>query len=144
MAEALTIVRTEVPRVDGRDKVTGRSTFVSDMVVPGMLHARILRSPHPHARITRIDTEAAKALPGVAVVLTGADLTDVDPYYGPAFKINPYSRSIACASRAIRWPRWRPDPLIGDAALNLIVADYEPLPAATTSIAFGGRRRRFS
>jgi CO/xanthine dehydrogenase Mo-binding subunit len=131
-SEPLTIVRKPVPRIEARDKVTGRSTFVSDMVLPGMLHARVLRSAHAHARIVRIDTAAAAALPGVVTVLTGADLTDVDPYYGPAFKDQPmlaidrarFEGDPVAAVAAT-------DPVIADAALDLIVVDYEPLPAVS-------------
>jgi 4-hydroxybenzoyl-CoA reductase alpha subunit len=58
-------------RVDGRAKVTGQTRFADDIVLPRMLHGKLLRSPHPHARIVRIDTVRAEALPGVHLVLTG-------------------------------------------------------------------------
>src|SRR5580765_690214 len=58
-------------RVDGRAKVTGQTKFADDLVFPRMLHGKLLRSPHPHARIIRIDTSKAEALPGVHLVLTG-------------------------------------------------------------------------
>ena len=58
-------------RVDGRAKVTGQTRYADDLVLPRMLHARLLRSPHPHARIVRVDTARAAALPGVHLVLTG-------------------------------------------------------------------------
>ncbi len=61
-------------RVDAAAKVTGSATFVHDMVLPGMLHARILTSPHASARIRAIDTSKARRMPGVRAVLTGADL----------------------------------------------------------------------
>ena len=61
-------------RVDGRAKVTGQTRFADDLVFPRMLHGKLLRSPHPHARITRIDTSRAEGLPGVHLVLTGAAL----------------------------------------------------------------------
>jgi CO/xanthine dehydrogenase Mo-binding subunit len=60
--------------VDGAAKVTGSALFVHDLVLPGMLHARILTSPHPSARIVRIDTTKARAMPGVKAVLSGEDL----------------------------------------------------------------------
>jgi CO/xanthine dehydrogenase Mo-binding subunit/aerobic-type carbon monoxide dehydrogenase small subunit (CoxS/CutS family) len=63
-----------VSRLDGIAKVMGTATFVHDMTLPGMLHARIVTSPHPSARIVRIDTEKARSMPGVRAVLTGADL----------------------------------------------------------------------
>ncbi len=62
------------PRLDAAAKVTGSAVFVHDMTLSGMLHARILTSPHPAARIKRIDTSKARAMPGVRAVLTGADL----------------------------------------------------------------------
>jgi 4-hydroxybenzoyl-CoA reductase subunit alpha len=58
-------------RVDGRAKVTGQTRFADDVVLPRMLHCRLLRSPHPHARIVRVDTEAAAHVEGVHLVLTG-------------------------------------------------------------------------
>jgi 4-hydroxybenzoyl-CoA reductase alpha subunit len=58
-------------RVDGRAKVTGQTRFADDIALPRMLHCRLLRSPHPHARIVRIDTEAASRADGVHLVLTG-------------------------------------------------------------------------
>ena len=61
-------------RVDARAKVTGQTRFADDIVLPRMLHARLLRSPVPHARVARIDVSRARALPGVHLVLTGSDL----------------------------------------------------------------------
>ena len=60
----------------GPGKVTGRAKYLDDLELPGMLHAKILRSPHPHARILDIDTSKAEALPGVKAVLTAADCPD--------------------------------------------------------------------
>ncbi|HEX6268098.1 MAG TPA: molybdopterin cofactor-binding domain-containing protein, partial [Burkholderiales bacterium] len=60
-------------RVDGRAKVTGQTRFADDIVLPRMLHMRLLRSPHPHALIESMDCEKAKAHPGVHLVLTGKD-----------------------------------------------------------------------
>src|SRR5687768_2767414 len=60
-------------RVDGRAKVTGQTRFADDIVLPRMLHMRMLRSPHPHALIESIDTEKAKACPDVHLILTGKD-----------------------------------------------------------------------
>jgi 4-hydroxybenzoyl-CoA reductase alpha subunit len=60
-------------RVDGRAKVTGQTRFADDIMLPRMLHGRLLRSPHPHARIVRVETTRAAALAGVHLVLTGAD-----------------------------------------------------------------------
>src|SRR3981189_3655442 len=61
-------------RVDARAKVTGQTRFADDIFLPRMAHCKLLRSPHPHARIRRIDTSRALAHPGVYLVLTGKDL----------------------------------------------------------------------
>ena len=61
-------------KVDGIDKATGRAVYADDIVLPGMLHAKTLRSPHPHARIVSIDASAALAMKGVHAVITGQDL----------------------------------------------------------------------
>ena len=55
----------EVPAVDSEERVTGQALYTSDIQLPGMLHARILRSPYPHARIKRMRTDRAASLPGV-------------------------------------------------------------------------------
>ena len=60
----------DVPRIDAYERVTGRATYTRDMQLPGMLYARVLRSPHPHARIRSIDVSAAEAMPGVRAVIT--------------------------------------------------------------------------
>ncbi len=75
-------VGTSVPRLDAIEKVTGRATYVGDIKRSGMLHAKILPSPIPRARITAIDTTATQQLPGVVAVLTREHLYDIDPYYG--------------------------------------------------------------
>jgi CO/xanthine dehydrogenase Mo-binding subunit len=68
------LIGKSVPRIDGPEKVTGSATFTADMKLPGMLYARMLLSPHAHARILSIDTDKARQLPGVKAVLTGKDL----------------------------------------------------------------------
>ncbi|MHC5037132.1 MAG: xanthine dehydrogenase family protein molybdopterin-binding subunit [Planctomycetota bacterium] len=62
-----------IRRVDGVEKVTGAAKYTVDIQLPGMLHGKILRSPHPHAKILNIDTAKARALPGVGAVITAAD-----------------------------------------------------------------------
>src|SRR5271168_2031154 len=61
-------------RVDARAKVTGQTRFADDIFLPRMAHCKLLRSPHPHARIKSVDTSRALAHPGVYLVLTGKDL----------------------------------------------------------------------
>ena len=68
-----------VPRVEGREKVTGIAEYIHNMRVPGMLHAKIFRSNMPHGRIRSIDTSQAAAMPGVHDVYTGADIQTVIP-----------------------------------------------------------------
>src|SRR5215470_16147320 len=67
-------VGLSIPRPDGPEKVTGKVQYVADIQPKGMLHAKLLRSPHAHARIKRIDTSKAKALAGVRAVVTAADI----------------------------------------------------------------------
>lgn len=74
--ENFKIVGTRVKRPDGMDKVTGKAKFGADVVAPGMLHAAVVRSPHAHARIIKIDTSKAEALKGVKGVVTRADFAE--------------------------------------------------------------------
>ena len=68
------VIGTRPIRPDGIDKVTGRAQYGADIHLPGMLWGHVLRSPHAHAIIKRIDVSKALALPGVKGVVTGADL----------------------------------------------------------------------
>jgi CO/xanthine dehydrogenase Mo-binding subunit len=119
--------------VDGVEKVTGRARYVGDLTLPGMAYARLLRSPYPHARLARIDVARARALAGVYAVITGADLTWCDPYFGPAFRDRPivaidvarYEGEPVAAVAAV-------DDLTAAEALDLIDVEYEELPAVTT------------
>jgi 4-hydroxybenzoyl-CoA reductase alpha subunit len=72
--EVLRVIGVPRRRVDARAKVTGQTRFADDIVLPRMAHCKLLRSPHPHARIRKIDTSRALAHPGVYLVLTGKDL----------------------------------------------------------------------
>src|SRR5512134_3787866 len=86
------VVGHSVYRKDAKQKVTGQVLHVGNIEMPGMLHVAVLRSPFAHARITRIDKSRAEKVPGVAVVLTGADVVKmpgVDPHFGPAFRDQP-------------------------------------------------------
>ncbi|MGQ0571972.1 MAG: xanthine dehydrogenase family protein molybdopterin-binding subunit [Armatimonadota bacterium] len=133
MSESLTIVGQPLGRVEGLEKVTGRARFVSDLLLPDMLHARILRSAHAHATLRRVDASGALTTPGVVAVLTGGDLRDIDPYYGPAYKDQPIL--------AIDRVRYEGEPVAAVAAVDAVAADeaverieveYEPLAAAAT------------
>jgi CO/xanthine dehydrogenase Mo-binding subunit/aerobic-type carbon monoxide dehydrogenase small subunit (CoxS/CutS family) len=132
-AGELRVVGHSVQRTDVIDKVTGRARYVTDMELPGMAHAQLLRSPYAHARIRGIDVSRARAVPGVHAVLTGADLTWCDPYYGPAFRDRPVL--------AIDVVRYEGEPVVAvaavdaataAAALELVEIDWEELPAVTT------------
>ncbi|HEU0245508.1 MAG TPA: xanthine dehydrogenase family protein molybdopterin-binding subunit [Gaiellaceae bacterium] len=78
-----------VPRRDAHEKLRGKAQFAGDIVVPRMLHGKVLRSRLPHARITSIDVSGAEAMPGVVCILTAADLADLDPYWGHAIRDRP-------------------------------------------------------
>ena len=75
----LNVVGTSPVRHDGVEKVTGRAKFGADLILPGMLVGKILRSPHPHAIIRSIDTSKAEALPGVKAVVTSRDFPELPP-----------------------------------------------------------------
>jgi len=132
-ARPLRVVGQPVPRVDALEKVTGRARYVTDLTVPGMAHAKVLRSPYAHARVKRVDATRARALSGVFAVLAGADLTWCDPYYGPAYRDRPvlaidvarYEGEPVAAVAAV-------DEATAERALELVDVDYEPLTAVMT------------
>ena len=69
-----TVIGTRMLRREDPALLTGEAKFTNDLAIPGALHLAVLRSPHAHARITRFDASAARALPGVVAVYSGADL----------------------------------------------------------------------
>ena len=73
-AREFTVIGQRLAKVDGVGRVTGATPYTDDLVLPGMLHGKILRSPHPHAKILSIDTSEAERLPGVHAVVTGRDM----------------------------------------------------------------------
>jgi carbon-monoxide dehydrogenase large subunit len=117
-----------VGRVEGEAKVTGAARYAADINLPGMLWGKCLRSPLPHARIVRIDTARAAALPGVRAVITAADLPD--RLWGRWLKDMP-----VLARDRVRFVGEKvaavaaDDPDIAEEALNLIDVEYEELPA---------------
>jgi 4-hydroxybenzoyl-CoA reductase subunit alpha len=125
-----TVIGQPLPKIDAWAKVCGETRYADDLVLPRMAYGKLLRSPHPHARIARIDTGRARALPGVYAVITGWDLPAVK------FGILPVSQDEEALCR----DRVR---MVGDAvaavaavdeetaerATELIEVDYEPLPA---------------
>ena len=70
------VVGKSLPRSDGKPKATGSAKYSADIVLPGMLHGKILRSPYPHAIILGIDTSEAEKFPGVRAVLTSKDRSE--------------------------------------------------------------------
>ena len=76
-ASTYKVIGSRPLRPDGVDKVTGRALYGADVKLPGMLHGKVLRSPHAHARILSIDLSAARALPGVRAVVTAQDLPSI-------------------------------------------------------------------
>src|SRR5512134_690190 len=78
-AQKFRVIGRRVPKVDAIDKVTGLAQFGADVLLPRKLVGKVLRSPHAHARIRRIETSQAAVLPGVMAVLTGNDLPTLAP-----------------------------------------------------------------
>ncbi len=121
------------PRLDGAEKATGRAVYVSDLELPGMLYAKILRSPLPHARIVSIDVSEAQALPGVKAVITGRDTLGVR--YGFVDTPSLPADEPPLAEDKVRYVG---EPIaavaavseeIAERALRLIKVKYEELPA---------------
>ena len=79
MAQEFSVIGKRLPRTDAVEKVKGKAEFTADIQLPGMLQAKFLRSPHTHARIPRIATSKAEALPGVKAVLTYKNAPKVPP-----------------------------------------------------------------
>jgi len=122
-------VGISVPRVDGIEKVTGTAKFTGDLAFPGMLQAKVLRSPLPHATIEAIDISKAQSLPGVVAILTRDDLTDIDPHYGNCLR----DRAVVAIDkvRFIGEPVAvvaAEDGLTAEEALSLIDVRYRELP----------------
>src|SRR5258708_39917363 len=126
-------IGVSIARFDAPEKVTGRTQYVGDVQLAGLLHARLLRSPHAHARITRIDASRARALPGVRAVLTAADIPE----------LKPGAKTRAHALLAIDRVVFFGQPVaavaaddlgIADEALDLIDVEYEPLPVAVDPV----------
>ncbi len=133
-AENFNIIGTSVRRVDGVDKVTGQAKYTGDIVVPGMLEGKFLRSPYAHARIVSIDTREAEQVPGVVAVLTSKDLSDINPYLGrgqrkdhPIIALDRvlYAGQPVAAVAAV-------DGLAVEEALEKIDVEYQELPAVIT------------
>lgn len=110
-------------RVEGAEKVTGRARYTYDIRLPGQLYARVLRSPHPHARIARIDTARAEALPGVHAVLSSANAPDM-AWYEESRLFDQTVRFVGDEVAVVAADSEE----IAEDALRLIEVEYEPLP----------------
>jgi CO/xanthine dehydrogenase Mo-binding subunit len=122
-------VGASTPRIDGVEKVTGEAKFAGDLMMPGLLEAKVLRSPLPHALIESIDTSKAESLPGVVAILTRDDLGGIDPYYGNCLR----DRAVVAMDR-VRFVGEpvavvaAEDALTAEEALLLIDVHYQELP----------------
>jgi CO/xanthine dehydrogenase Mo-binding subunit len=128
------IIGQPVPRIDNTGKVTGESRYTADILLPGTLWAKTLRSPYSHARIVRLDASSAEKAPGVCAVLTGNDVRGI--LYGRRY------RDISVlAQERVRFMGERVAAVAADTleqaehALDLIQVEYEELPAVLDPIA---------
>src|ERR1051325_5796088 len=123
-----------LPRIEGEGKVTGKTKYAADLPFEGLLWAKVLRSPLPHARIVKIDTSRAQALPGVHAVLTGQDLAGV--FVGTRLKDQPVLvsdrvRFVGDGIAAVAADTEE----IAEEALSVIDVEYEELPVVTDPVA---------
>ncbi len=127
------ILGTSVRRVEDRDLITGASTYVGNLALPGLLHLAFVRSPLAHGRISGIDTVQAAAAPGVVAVYTAADL-DLPAHHG-LFVLNPELPRPPLATDRVRFVGEAVAVVVGETkaaavdAVELVEVDYEPLPA---------------
>lgn len=123
----LRVIGTRQRKLDGRDKVMGRTAYVSDLRLPRMLVGKILRSPHAHARVVRVDAAAAETLPGVHAVVHAGNVTQRPFGYGvdnlplKAGKVRCVGDEVAAVAAE--------DEETAQRALDLIDVEYEVLPA---------------
>ena len=130
------VIGTRPIRQDGVDKVTGRARYAADFDLPGMLHAKVLRSPHAHARIRGIDTSKAEALPGVYAVVTSKDFPIIKDRAINFGETQGNARMVAENVLALGKALYvghavaavaADNPHTAEEALKLIKVDYEPL-----------------
>src|SRR5580704_10010566 len=133
----LKVVGTRPIRPDGVDKVTGRANFGADMKMAGMLYGRVKRSPHPHARILKIDVTKALALPGVRTVVTSADFPEIrseEAFVGEGpMNFRDLSRNVMARDKLLYEGHAvaavaAVSPIAAAEAVELIEVEYEKLP----------------
>ncbi len=117
------VVGRGVPRVEGVEKVTGRARYSYDIRLPGQLYARVLRSPHAHARIVSIDTSRAEALPGIYAILSVNNAPPITWYKDSAI----FDRTVRFVGDEVAAVAAESEELADD-ALRLIEVEYEVLP----------------
>ena len=137
------VVGTSPIRHDGMDKVTGRAQYGIDTDLPGMLFGKILRSPHPHARIKKIDASKAEALNGVYAVVTAADLPEVsrrvvDLAEGAIHNLGFLSNNVMARDKVLYKGHAlaavaATSPHVAEEALSLINVEYEVLQPVVTA-----------
>ena len=119
----LEVVGQAKTRLEGPEKVTGRAQYTYDVRLPGQLYAGVLRSPHPHARVTKIDTSRAEALPGVHAVISKNDSSDITWYQEETPLFGDTVRFVGDEVAAVAAES---EELVED-ALRLIKVEYEVL-----------------
>ena len=136
------VIGTSLAKVDAPERVTGKAAYGADLDLPGMLWAKLVRSPHAHARIKKIDTSKAKALTGVKAVITASDLPHLPkgataPLVGEVSIDMSAIKEIVMASDKARYHGQvvaavaAIDPFIAEEAAGLVEIDYEVLPVVT-------------
>ena len=123
----LAVIGKGVPKRDGAEKVTGRTRYLHDLELPRLAHGKILRARHPHARVRRLDTSRAAALPGVLVVITAAEV-EQHPFGFARDQLALKAGIVRCVRDEIAAVAAE-SAAIAEAALDLIEVDYEELPA---------------
>ena len=125
--KSLRYVGKRIPRIDAEKKVTGRSIYINDFKLPGMLYGKILYSQYPHAKIIGIDTSKAEKLKGVKAVLTGRNIPSIR--FGFLQDNSPLKREKVLCRRDEVAAVAAVEPEVADEAISLIEVDYEPLAA---------------
>ena len=123
----LSVVGKATPKKDGAEKVTGRTRYLHDLVLPRLAHGKILRARHPHARLVRIDTRRAAALPGVLAVLTAADV-EQEPFGFARDQTALKAGKVRCVRDEVAAVAAE-TAAIAEEAVALIDVDYDELPA---------------
>jgi CO/xanthine dehydrogenase Mo-binding subunit len=129
----LAVIGRAVPKRDGADKVTGRTRYLHDLALPRLAHGKILRARHPHARIVRIDTAAAAALPGVLAVITGADV-EQHPFGFARDQLALKTDTVRCVRDEVAAVAAE-SAAVAEAALELIEVEYAERPAVFDPVA---------